>query len=274
MGTAEIDLPFLKVLANYRLFLKNLPEQVNSIKTELNMLSDKEFKQRVEPSLVYVLPVAKNKSDSWSIEFNQMLHGHYNLCGLIADLIFFAHQLAGATALMTKPQRSNSLSTLNLQQPPFSLAGLAFLHASSPVILLQQIKLHIHDAWKKCFDSAFHSSTLSDGVSLVIPRIINFMDASIDIYAARCNINLDLTITDSALDIVIKTADKTRNDYTDTLIAASDLYAYLSNIHALLDEPDRLIARVFQSSTINELNEAMKGMVPSLNVLKEHLQKL
>ena len=273
MDAAILDATLIQTLSNYRLFLQNFPATVEEIKSNLDLLSSEEFHQRLEPMLIYVMPIAKNRFDNWPIELDKLQAQHNDLRRLITDLIIFSGQLSAATAAMSREHRNAPLSDLNFYKPPFDLLSrFTVLQVDSPAKILNQIKAHLQNVLKASSERSFSSSIITDSVSQIIPRIIDFMMASIDIYGRRKGISPDEPVTDAALLAVIENLAKTRNNYQETLMAAGNLHAYFSNNKALLTDAEKLITTVYPSNKISEFNATTKEMIPSLEELEDRLQ--
>ncbi|MEB0040379.1 MULTISPECIES: hypothetical protein [unclassified Pseudomonas] len=245
------------------------------------MASNAKYRQHLQPSLNFLLPVAENRSTFWPIDLEELPSRHAKLNGLMADVIIVSEQLSHASTLLSREQKKVPLSELNFYGPPFSLmARLTTLSLAAPVAFIEHIRKHINEATKAYSDRVFSSSIILDSVPLILPPAIRFMEQVATLYAKQQGVNSGYLLhllsdshaaatsgtpdVEAKLASVRKAVATTNTLYIDTMLASGNMVAYYTRVSQLLNESAQLMVNVNPRNTILELERALGMMVPSL----------
>ncbi|WP_299827614.1 hypothetical protein [Pseudomonas sp.] len=276
MKNASAYLGMFDILENYKSFLRALPDQVESVIVTLDLQSLSEYRRVLEPSIRLVVPIARNRLNSWLVDLSRTQAEHANVILFIDDLITLSDQLAAATATMTTAQRKMPLHGLDFQRAPFTLADHFKVIKSATIKgMVDQSRRYLNDYSKKSADTTFYLSNVTDSIPEIVPRISDFMKGAISIYARHKKIDLTKPHNDKALNAVSEAEKNTASIYKRTHSSAGDVRSYRALIDELLYRTTRIFAQMFVDRLqIREFETHLTDSVILLKELKYELQQV
>lgn len=190
MSKAYFKLSHFQVISNYRNTLAQLSEMTDRVKADLGLTANESFIRLHQPSLDNVFLQARGQLQHWPELFEWPNRIFYQQMDLVADIRRFDAEFSRILGGMNRAEREGFLSSLDFSRAPYELNGL--LKVLSPAAgfpFAQQTKQHLFNLWHQYDGAAFTCSNLYQDSSLILPRLIDFMDAAINAYASANSID-------------------------------------------------------------------------------------
>jgi hypothetical protein len=269
MSAPLFKLSHFEALNSYRISLQQALPTIERVKADLGLISNQAFMRLHQPSLDNALMQARAQLQNWPqiLEWPSLIF--YQQSDLIADIKGFNAEYSRVLSTMSATERRGFLSSLDFSRAPFELNGrLKVLRPGAGYPFAQETKQQLFNLWHQYDGAAFTCSNLYQNSSLILPRLINFMEAAIDAYASANNV--DPLSNDPRIVTVKALIQTTENDLARLAEATRDFSEGYSNLASFLAGALNELVDLFTSITI----ERFYAMVESVVIRLEFAEKL
>lgn len=268
MSTPYFKLSHFETISNYRLTLRQAQQLTEHAKTDLGLTSNQVFIQLHQPSLDNTFRQAKGQLKHWPELFDWPNRIFYQQVDLVADIRRFAAEYSRVIDGMNSVEREGFLASLDFSRAPFELSGrLKVLSPGAGYPFAQQTKQHLFNLWHQYDGAAFTCSNLYQNSSLVLPRLITFLQAAIDAYA-RAN-NVDPLGNDPRIVTVRVLIQKIESDAERLAEATRDLSEGYSSLASFLMGALNEFVNLFTSITIVQFRNMIESAMIRLELAEE-----
>lgn len=258
MYSRSFPLSHYDVLSRYRLTLQQAVETTERIKSDFGLRSNAAFMQLHEPSLEHIFIQARGQLANWPDLLQWPYKVFYQQSDLAVDIMRSHSSLNAVIATMPLSERKGFLSTLDFARAPFELNGqLKILKPTLGLPFARQVKQCVEQLWLEYDRGAFTLKDLYPRASVVIPRLIDFMQGAINAYAAANN--LDPTGTDRKLVAVRLMIDNMKADHLKLADAVRDLSEGYSQLAYLLSGSAGQLTDLFTTITIQQFQQKLES---------------
>lgn len=255
-------------LNRYRITLHQAFETTERIKADLGLASDQAFIRLHQPALEHMHIQVQAQLRYWPEILEWPYRIFYEQSDLVADLERFSSDYFRVVDALTRSERKKLLSTLDLSQPPFELNGrLKILSPTAGYPFAMQVKQQIFDLWIKYDRAAFTAKDLYSRSSLVLPRLVDFMQGAINAYAK--NRKLDPMGSDGRIVGVRAMINDMKNLHAQIADATRDLGEGYANLASFLSGSLSDFKDLFTSISIERFGEMIESAMPRLELAEK-----
>jgi hypothetical protein len=268
MSKAYFKSSHFQVISNYRNTLAQLSEMTDRVKADLGLTANEAFIRLHQPSIDNVFLQARGQLQHWPELFEWPNRGFYQQMDLVADIRRFDAEYSRVLGGMSRVEREGFLSSLDFSRAPYELNGvLKVLSPAAGFPFAQQTKQHLFNLWHQYDGAAFTCSNLYQDSSLILPRLIDFMDAAINAYASANGI--DPLSNDHRIVAVRALMQTTRAELGALAETTRDLSEGYSNLASLLSGALGEFANLYTSATIEEFQAMVESAMIRLELAEE-----
>lgn len=254
-----------EALNRYRITLQQARETTDRVKRELGLNDNQAFIRLHQPSLDNAFLQVRSQLQNWPELFEWPNRIFYQQSDLVGDIKRFDADYSRVMEGMTAAEREGFLSELDFSRAPFELNGrLKVLSVGAGLPFAQQMKQHVINLSTQYNSASFTCSDLYQNSSLILPRLINFMQMAVETYARESNV--DPLGNDARIAVVKALIEKTKDDQrqlTDASMELSEGYSSLARlVSGALDE----FKELFTSIRMQRFHEMVESALSRLEL--------
>lgn len=268
MSAPFFKLGHFEALNAYRITLQEALPTTEQVKADLGLTSNQAFIRLYQPSLDNALMQVRAQLQNWPtiLEWPSLIF--YQQSDLVADIKRFGTEYSRVLRTMSATERNGFLSSLDFSRAPFELNGrLKVLRPDAGYPFAQQTKQQLFNLWYQYDGAAFTCSNLYQNSSLILPRLVTFLQAAIEAYASTNNI--DPLGNDPRIVTVRTVIKKTESDLASLAEATRDFAEGYSNLTSFLTGSLSEFVNLFTSITIERFRDMVESAMIRLELAEE-----
>jgi hypothetical protein len=268
MSAPFFKLDHFEALNAYRITLQQLLPTTEQVKADFGLTSNQAFIRLHQPSLDNTLIQVRAQLQNWPkvLEWPSLIF--YQQSDLIGDIKRFGIEYSRVLNTMSVTERNGFLSSLDFSRAPFELDGrLKVLSVGPGYPFAQQTKQQLFNLWYEYDGAAFTCSNLYQNSSLILPRLITFLQAAIEAYASTNNI--DPLGNDPRIVTVRTVIKKTESELASLAEATRDFAEGYSSLAGFLTGSMSEFVNLFTSITIEQFHDRVESAMIRLELAEE-----
>lgn len=268
MSAPLFKLAHFESLNRYRITLQQAHESTERIKADLGLASNPAFIRLHQPALEHMRIQIQGQLQNWPEMLEWPYRIFYEQSDLVGDIQRFSSEYSRVIRSMTRSERKGLLSTLDFAAKPFELNGrLKLLNPGAGYPFALQMKQQVFDLWMKYDRAAFTAKDLYARSSMILPRLVDFIQGAITAYA-KAN-TLDPLGNDAGivgLRAMIEESKRQRVELADATTDLSEGYASLASfLSGSLSE----FTNLFTSVSIERFEEMIESAMYRLELAEK-----
>ncbi len=272
MSTPFFALTNFEALNRYRITLQLAKETTDRVKQELGLTSNQAFVQLHQPSLDMTLIQVRGRLQSWPELFEWPNRIFYQQSDLVGDIRRLDAEYSRVLDGMNTAERGGFLSALDFSRAPFELNGrMKVLSVGPGFSFAQQVKQHVLNLNNQYNSAAFTCSNVYQNSSLILPRLINFMQVAIETYAKERNV--DPLGNDARIVTVRALIEQMKDEQRLLADASRDLSEGYSNLERLVSGALDEFKDLFTSITLQRFHEMIESALVRLELAEELIEQ-
>ena len=197
----------------------------------------------------------------------------YQQSDLVGDIRRLDAEYSRVLDGMNTAERGGFLSALDFSRAPFELNGrMKVLSVGPGFSFAQQVKQHVLNLNNQYNSAAFTCSNVYQNSSLILPRLINFMQVAIETYAKERNV--DPLSNDAGIVTVRALIEQMKDEQRLLADASRDLSEGYSNLERLVSGALDEFKDLFTSINLQRFHEMIESALVRLELAEELIEHI